>query len=109
MTYNEFLDLIIFVLKASGFILGAVFCIRYSKRPWRSTPEGWHLMSFTALIATFMLFAAIGDFLVWADPMVIRDGDYGARRYVGIVLYTAINFLLFKRNELLRDGKSESE
>ena len=109
MTYNEFLDLIIFALKVSGFILGAVFCIRYSKRPWHSTPEGWHLMSFTALIATFMLFAVIGDYLIWADPMVTRDGDYAARRYVGIVLCGAVNYLLLKRNELLRGGKSKSE
>lgn len=103
MTYYEVLDLIIFILKVSGFVLGVIFCWRYSKRSWRSTPEGWHLMSFTALISAFMFFAALGDYLEWADPNINHDGDYSARPYVGIVLYSAINYLLYKRNELLRD------
>ena len=105
MTYYEVLDLIIFILKVSGFVLGVTFCWRYSRRNWRSSPEGWHLMSFTALIATFMLFAALGEYLEWADPNITHDGDYAARPYVGIVLYSAINYLLLKRNELLHEDK----
>ena len=105
MTHNEVLDLVIFVMKVSAFILGATFCWRYSRRNWRSSPEGWHLMSFTALVATFMLFTALGDYLEWSDPNIIHDGDYAARPYVEIVLYSAINYLLLKRNELLHADK----
>lgn len=92
------------ILRTVGMIFAAVFVIRYAQQPWRKTLEGRHLMSFSTVVALFLAFATLNNITAWIDDYVPPghvDGDYPGRRVIGVVLYLAVAFEMWRRNHLL--------
>ena len=92
------------VLRTLGMIFAGAFVVRYSRQPWRSTAEGRHLMSFSAIVAAFLAYATINNVMAWLDPTLPpehADGDYPGRLLFGVALYGFVAWAMWRRNHLL--------
>jgi len=106
------LDLVGMVFRFLTFLFAATFIVRYSRRPWRSLPEGRHLMGFTCLVAAFMLWSLVNNIAAWLDPQppTIRpDGKWPGRELVACVLFGFTAWYMYKRNTLLNPQRDARE
>ena len=79
-------------------LVASAFCLRYVlHNPWRSTPEGRHLMYFTFCVATFMWFALA----------VTLNPDLPGREYFRLLLLGMLLHNLWVRNLLLTDANRQ--
>ena len=90
------------ILRAVALVLAVVFTVRYSKRPWKQTAEGHHLMAFTIIVAAFLAYASVNNLVAYIDPtQPVADGPYHGRQVIGVLLYAAVAWELWQRNRLL--------
>lgn len=93
-----------FVLRLLTLIFTLVFVIRYARRPWRTLPEGRHLMGFSCVVLAFMVISVFNNIMAWLDPHAepdSSDGAYPGRQLIIMVLYAFTAWFMYKRNTLL--------
>lgn len=97
------------VARTAALVLALLFAYRYSRRPWRSTREGRHLMSFTLIVAGFMFYATLNHVVAVLDTVpAMPDGHYPGREVAGLVLYMLVAWELYQRNRLLSSAYPRS-
>lgn len=92
------------IFRTAGLIFSVSFVLRYLRLPWRSTVEGRHLMSFSTVVALFLLYATVNNIAAYFDSYVPPghvDGDYFGRLPIAVLLYGWVAYEMWKRNHLL--------
>lgn len=92
------------MLRVLTLVFTSIFIIRYVQRPWRTLPEGRHLMGFSCVVWAFMLWSVVNTFMAWVDdtpPEVRPDGDWPGRELVAVILFGFTAWYMYKRNTLL--------
>lgn len=90
------------VARTVALVLAVMFAWRYSRRPWRTTREGRHLMSFTLIVAAFLVYATVNNVVTFLDAYPSTpDGSYPGREVIGLALYMLVAWELYQRNRLL--------
>lgn len=104
------------ILRALALGLGVAFMVRYARlrtpdgrRLWRRSPEGRHLMGMTGVIVATLIYAQIVAVATLIDPTPpSHDGDFIGRRLLGIALYGAVTYQLWRRYRLLDKAARQS-
>lgn len=89
-----------------ALVFAAMFVIRYSRRAWRSLPEGRHLMGFSVIVLCFNLLGVVNSITAWLDADSVGGhfrpaGDYPGRDEITVLLYAAVAYFMWERNRLL--------
>jgi amino acid transporter len=118
VSYHEFISLLGFIMRMLTMIFAGVFVVRYSRRRWRTLPEGRHLMGFSLVVFLFMVWSTVNTYMAWSDehpPQVNPDGDWYGREEVAVILFGFTAFYMYQRNKLLvpeekaRDAKEAED
>lgn len=100
----QWLSAIGLLLRLVTLVFTTIFIVRYSRRPWRTLPEGRHLMGFSCVVWAFMLFSVVNNFAAWMDPTpptVRPDGYWPGRELTAVILFGFTAWYMYKRNALL--------
>lgn len=108
---NQVMFVAAVTLRTAAMIFALSFVIRYWHLPWRSTPEGRHLMSFSAVVACTLAVATANQLVAYLDnvPAAPRDdGAYPGRIEISVILYIWIAFEMWRRNRLLTRARRDN-